>query len=83
MRQTSVGTLTELDATTLRERKQMTYYYGKDARDEWRWHLKADNQKVIAVSGVGYNHERDCVAAIERVKSSKDVDVKKLDRILL
>jgi uncharacterized protein YegP (UPF0339 family) len=58
------------------------YYYGKDPRDEWRWQLLADNRKVIAVSNVGYNHERDCVAAIERVKSSKDAEVAKLDRLV-
>ena len=23
----------------------MTYYYGKDSKDEWRWQLKADNGK--------------------------------------
>ena len=60
----------------------MRYYYGKDPRDEWRWQLKADNQKVIAISAEGYNHERDCVAAIERVKSSKDTEVTKLDRLV-
>ena len=58
----------------------MTYYYGKDSKDEWRWHLKADNRKIIAVSPEGFNHERDCVAAIERVKSSGDAEVRKLDR---
>jgi uncharacterized protein YegP (UPF0339 family) len=60
----------------------MKYYYGKDARDEWRWQLQADNRKVIAVSSVGYNHERDCVAAIERVKNSKDAEVAKLERLV-
>lgn len=59
----------------------MTYYYGKDVRDEWRWHLKADNRKIIAVSGEGYNHERDCVAAIERMKNSQDAEVKKVERL--
>jgi uncharacterized protein YegP (UPF0339 family) len=61
----------------------MMYYYGKDPKDEWRWQLMADNQKIIAVSANGYHHERDCVAAIERVKSSGDVEVRKLDRLLL
>ena len=60
----------------------MRYYYGKDPRDEWRWQLKADNQKLIAISAEGYNHERDCVAAIERVKNSKDTEVTKLDRLV-
>jgi uncharacterized protein YegP (UPF0339 family) len=60
----------------------MKFYYGKDPRDEWRWQLKADNQKLIAISAEGYNHERDCVAAIERVKNSKETEVTKLDRLL-
>jgi len=58
------------------------YYYGRDPRDEWRWQLHADNRKVIAVSSESYNHERDCVAAIERVKNSKDAEVTKLDRLV-
>ena len=59
----------------------MKYYYGRDVRDEWRWQLHTDNRKIIAVSAQGYNHERDCVAAIEKVKSSMDAAVVKLDRI--
>jgi uncharacterized protein YegP (UPF0339 family) len=61
----------------------MLFYYGKDVRDEWRWQLLADNRKVIAISSVGYNHERDCVAAIERVKASQGVEVRRLERMLL
>lgn len=61
----------------------MTYYYGKHpCDDKWRWHLKTENNKVIAVSPEGYNQERDCVAAIERVKSAADACVKKLDRFV-
>jgi len=60
----------------------MKYYYGKDTRDEWRWQLQTDNQKVIAVSPKGYNHERDCVAAIARVKAAQDAAVVKLDHIV-
>ena len=59
----------------------MKYYYGRDARDEWRWQLMTDNRKVIAVSSTGYHHERDCVAAIERVKDSKEAEVTKLPHI--
>ena len=59
----------------------MKYYYGKDVRDEWRWQLQADNRKVIAVSSVGYNQERDCVAAIERVKNSREAEVAKIQRL--
>jgi len=58
------------------------YYYGRDPRDEWRWQLQTENQKIVAISPKGYNHERDCVAAIERVKSSQDAAVVKIERIL-
>lgn len=46
----------------------MTYYYGKDTKDEWRWQLKADNGKIIAVSAVGYRNPSECMQAIDRVK---------------
>lgn len=59
----------------------MTYYYGKDAKGEWRWHLKAANNKIIATSGEGYQNEKDCLAAIELVKGSKDSPVKKVETI--
>lgn len=59
----------------------MTYYYGKDARGEWRWHLKAANNRIIANSGEGYQNEKDCLDAIQLVKGSKDAPVKKVDRI--
>jgi uncharacterized protein len=58
----------------------MTYYYWKDARGEWRWHLKGGNNKIIATSGEGYINESDCLAAIKLVKSSKDAPEKKVDR---
>ena len=58
------------------------YYYGRDPRDEWRWLLKADNHKLIAISAEGYNNERDCVAAIERVKNSMDTEVLKVERLV-
>lgn len=59
----------------------MTYEYGKDARGEWRWHLKGANHRILATSGEGYRNEGDCLDAITLVKSSKDAPVKKVDRI--
>jgi uncharacterized protein len=58
----------------------MTYYYWKDASGQWRWHLKAGNNKIIATSGESYYNEKDCLDAINLVKSSKDAPVKKIDR---
>jgi len=56
----------------------MTYYYGKDSKDEWRWQLKADNGKVIAVSAVGYRNPGECMQAIDRVKTAVHADIRKL-----
>lgn len=45
---------------------------------QWRWRLRAANNKIIADSGEGYNNEADCLAGINLVKSSKDAPVKKV-----
>ena len=55
----------------------MKFHIYQDANNEWRWRLKAANGKIIADSGEGYTTERECLADIERVKSSKDAAVKK------
>jgi uncharacterized protein YegP (UPF0339 family) len=56
----------------------MTYYYWKDAAGEWRWHLKAGNNRIIATSGEGYQREEDCIKAINLVRSSAETPVKKI-----
>ena len=54
----------------------MRYEYARDEKlKEWRWVLKSDNRAIIAISPGGYRDRRDCVAAIERVKSSADAPV--------
>jgi uncharacterized protein len=58
----------------------MTYYYWKDANNQWRWHLKAGNNKIIANSGESYYNEKDCLDAIALVKGSKDAPIKKAER---
>ncbi len=55
----------------------MTYYYFKDSKGEWRWHLKAANGRIIADSGEGYKSEQECLADINRVKPSKYAEVRK------
>jgi uncharacterized protein YegP (UPF0339 family) len=40
----------------------------RDARNEWRWRLYADNGKSIAVSGEGYEREAGCDHAIALIK---------------
>ena len=57
----------------------MTFYYRKDASGEWRWNLKAGNNKIIATSGEGYKNEQDCLDGINLVKGCKDAPVKKAD----
>lgn len=55
----------------------MTYWYYKSSRDnQWRWRLRADNNKIIAVSGEGYIHKADCLRAITLVKGSDPAQVK-------
>lgn len=49
----------------------------KDAAQEWRWRLKADNARIIANSGEGYKNESDCMAAITLVKGSANAPVVK------
>ena len=41
----------------------------RDARDEWRWRLKAGNHEVIAVSSEGYASKQSCSHSIDLVKS--------------
>jgi uncharacterized protein YegP (UPF0339 family) len=58
---------------------ETTYYYGKDARGERRWRLRADNNKIIATSGEGYNNKQDCLYGIQLVKGAKDAPEKEID----
>lgn len=41
-----------------------------DEAGEWRWHLKAGNNKIIGDSGEGYKTERACDHGIDLVKSA-------------
>lgn len=54
----------------------MTYFYYEDKKGEWRWRLRADNQKIIATSGGdGYKNKQDCLHGIDLVKSSQSAQV--------
>jgi uncharacterized protein YegP (UPF0339 family) len=44
------------------------FEYSLDKRGEWRWHLRADNGKIVADSGEGYKAESDCLHGIDIVK---------------
>ena len=56
----------------------MTYIVYKDKKGEWRWYLRAANNKRIADSGEGYNNKQDCLDAIDLVKSSKNAPVQEV-----
>jgi len=47
----------------------LTFEVYKDVKGEFRWRLKAVNQRVIADSGEGYRNKADCTAAIALFKS--------------
>lgn len=52
----------------------MKYCIYKDSKGEWRWYLRADNNKRIADSGEGYKNKSDCEDAIKLVKGSGGAD---------
>lgn len=45
-----------------------TFHTYLDKANEWRWHLKADNYKIIADSGEGYSTLTKAREAAQRVK---------------
>jgi uncharacterized protein len=58
------------------ESDDVTYVVYEDASKEWRWQLRAGNNRIIADSGEGYHNKQDCLHAITLVKGSKDAPVK-------
>jgi uncharacterized protein YegP (UPF0339 family) len=54
----------------------MTYWIFKDASNQWRWHLTADNNRIIATSGESYHNKADCLTAIGLVKASAAAPVR-------
>lgn len=54
----------------------MTYYYYQDSLKQWRWRLRAANNKILADSGESYVNKADCLSAIDLVKASRDAPVK-------
>jgi uncharacterized protein YegP (UPF0339 family) len=41
----------------------------QDAKGEWRWHLRANNGRIVADSGEGYKDKDGCLAGIQVVKT--------------
>ena len=52
------------------------YLVYQDQSSEWRWQLRAANNRIIADSAEGYRDKQDCLHAISLVKDSKDAPVK-------
>ena len=48
----------------------------KDAKEEYRWRLKAANGQVLATGGQGYKAKADCVHGIEVVQQAGDAKAK-------
>ena len=42
----------------------MTFYIFRDSNQQWRWHLTAANNRIIASSGEAYHNKQDCLNAI-------------------
>ena len=53
----------------------MRFEIYKGHNGEWRWRLRVTNGNVIADSGEGYEHRRDCEHGIELVKGSATASV--------
>lgn len=53
----------------------MRYEVYPDVRRQWRWRLRADNNKTIADSAESYMNKQDCKDAIALVKKSSDAPV--------
>ncbi|MCC6779308.1 MAG: DUF1508 domain-containing protein [Hyphomicrobiales bacterium] len=54
----------------------MIYWVYKDVTSQWRWRLRAGNNRIIAVSGEAYHNRSDCVAAIGLNKGSTDAPIR-------
>ena len=64
---------TEVKAQASRTLKFEIY---QDAKQEYRWRLKATNSQIIATSGEGYTAKSNCRHAIDVIK--RDADTAKL-----
>jgi uncharacterized protein len=53
--------------------KEPYFYVYRDAAGEWRWRLRASNDKIIADSGEGYYSQEGCESAVARVKREAPV----------
>ena len=53
----------------LQDNSEWTLHVYPDNAQEYRWHLKSNNGRIIADSGEGYTREADCLKAMAKFKS--------------
>jgi uncharacterized protein YegP (UPF0339 family) len=51
------------------------YYQVFQSESQWRWRLRAGNNRIIANSGESYWNKADCLSAIQLVKGSSSAPV--------
>lgn len=73
---TSPHIVAQASAPTSAETSNATYWVQEDSAGEWRWQLRAGNNRIIADSGQGYREKQDCLHGIALVKDSKDAPIK-------
>lgn len=47
-------------------------------RKQWRWRLKANNGRIIATSGEGYNNKADAIRMLEMVRGDRKIQVEEV-----
>ncbi len=52
----------------------MRFQIYKDEHDEFRWRLQADNNRIIADSGQGYDSKQHCREGIELAQKSGNAE---------
>nr|WP_281720817.1 DUF1508 domain-containing protein [Nitrosomonas nitrosa] len=53
----------------------MTFWIYKDLSNQWRWRLRAANNRIVADSAESYWNKTDCLSAIDLVKSAWNAPV--------
>lgn len=55
--------------------RRSKYEMYKDKKGQWRWRLRAANEKIIATSGEGYTSKQNCLKGIAAVKRNARVPI--------
>lgn len=70
------GAIARLKEAIAAEPESMAYWVYEDAGGEWRWQLRAGNNRIVADSGQGYRSKDDCLHGIALVKGATNAPVK-------